>query len=86
MSNGVQLVSDAGGGSLTVNNASNSTLQALGIADFDVTKDFVSARFESLRIELLARRPSSRILCKQLTMLWHKSTATAALLAHRNDR
>ncbi|GFI43418.1 flagellin [Lachnospiraceae bacterium] len=40
MSNGVQLVSDASGGSITVNHASNSTLQALGIADFDVTKDF----------------------------------------------
>ena len=40
MSNGVQLVSDAGGGSITVNHAANSTLQALGIADFDVTKDF----------------------------------------------
>ena len=40
MSNGVQLVSDGGGGSITVNHAANSTLQALGIADFDVTKDF----------------------------------------------
>ncbi len=40
MSKGVQLVSDAGGGSVTVNHAANSTLQALGIEDFDVTKDF----------------------------------------------
>ena len=40
MSNGVQLISDGGGGSITVNHAANSTLQALGIADFDVTKDF----------------------------------------------
>lgn len=39
-SNGVQLVSDAGGGSLTVNNSLNSTTKALGIADFDVTKNF----------------------------------------------
>ncbi len=35
---GVQLVSDAGGSSLTVNNSLNSTTQALGIADFDITK------------------------------------------------
>lgn len=40
MRNGVQLVSDAGGGSVTVNQSVNSTSQALGIADFDVTKDF----------------------------------------------
>ena len=40
MSKGVQLVSDAGGGSITVNHAANSTLKALGIEDFDVTKDF----------------------------------------------
>lgn len=40
MSKGVQLVSDAGGGSLTVNHAADSTLKALGIEDFDVTKDF----------------------------------------------
>lgn len=37
---GVQLVSDADGGSLTVNSSVNSTTKALGIADFDVTKDF----------------------------------------------
>lgn len=37
---GVRLVSDADGGSITVNHSVDSTLQALGIADFDVTKDF----------------------------------------------
>lgn len=39
-SQGVQLVSDAGGGSITINNTTSSATQALGIADFDVTKDF----------------------------------------------
>ena len=39
MSNGVQLVANADN-TMTVNNASSSTLQALGIADFDVTKNF----------------------------------------------
>lgn len=39
MRNGVELISDAGGGSLTVNQSLNSTLQALGLADFDVTKN-----------------------------------------------
>ena len=39
-SEGVTLVSDASGGSITVNNSMDSTLQALGIADFDVTKNF----------------------------------------------
>lgn len=39
-SQGVQLVSDGNGGSLTINNTTSSATQALGIADFDVTKDF----------------------------------------------
>lgn len=39
-SQGINLVSDAGGGSLTINNTTSSATQALGIADFDVTKDF----------------------------------------------
>lgn len=38
--NGFQLASDANGSSITVNDSSNSTLDALGIADFDVTKNF----------------------------------------------
>lgn len=40
VSSGVQLVSDADGGSVSINSATNSTLEALGIADFDVTKNF----------------------------------------------
>lgn len=39
-SQGIELVSDAGGGSLAINNTTSSATQALGIADFDVTKDF----------------------------------------------
>lgn len=39
-SQGINLVSDAGGGSLTINNTASSATQALGLADFDVTKDF----------------------------------------------
>lgn len=38
--NGIQLVSDAGGGAINVNNSINSTLDALGLKDFDVTKNF----------------------------------------------
>ncbi len=37
---GIQLIADGDGSSVTVNNSTNSTLQALGIADFDVTKNF----------------------------------------------
>ena len=37
---GIRLIADGDGSSVTVNNSSNSTLQALGIADFDVTKNF----------------------------------------------
>lgn len=39
-SQGINLVSDAGGGSLTINNTTSSATQALGLANFDVTKDF----------------------------------------------
>lgn len=39
-SQGINLVSDASGGSLTINNTTSSATQALGLADFDVTKDF----------------------------------------------
>lgn len=38
--NGVRLVADADGASVTVNHSVNSTLESLGIADFDVTKGF----------------------------------------------
>ena len=38
--NGVELVGDANGSSITVNHAVNSTIDALGLADFDVTKNF----------------------------------------------
>jgi len=38
--NQFQLVSDADGGYVSINSATNSTLEALGIADFDVTKNF----------------------------------------------
>ncbi len=37
---GMQLASDSNGNSVTINNSVNSTLDALGIADFDVTKNF----------------------------------------------
>lgn len=37
---GLQLATDSNGNSVTINNSVNSTLDALGIADFDVTKDF----------------------------------------------
>lgn len=37
---GLQIASDANGNSVTINNSVNSTLDALGIADFDVTKNF----------------------------------------------
>ena len=37
---GLQIASDSNGNSVTINNSVNSTLDALGIADFDVTKDF----------------------------------------------
>lgn len=39
-SNGIQLVTSGDGTSITVNNSVNSTLEALGIADFDITKNF----------------------------------------------
>lgn len=39
-SQGINLVSDASGGSLTINNTTSSATQALGLANFDVTKDF----------------------------------------------
>lgn len=38
--NGFQIASDGNGNSITINNNVNSTLDALGIADFDVTKNF----------------------------------------------
>ncbi len=38
--NGIELVGDAGGSYINVNNSINSTVDALGLADFDVTKDF----------------------------------------------
>lgn len=37
---GLQIATDSNGNSVTINNSVNSTLDALGIADFDVTKDF----------------------------------------------
>lgn len=37
---GIQLVGDAGGSTINVNNSINSTIEALGLKDFDVTKDF----------------------------------------------
>lgn len=37
---GIELVGDAGGSSINVNNSINSTIEALGLKDFDVTKDF----------------------------------------------
>ncbi|MCI8598064.1 MAG: flagellin FliC5 [Lachnospiraceae bacterium] len=37
---GVKLVSDAYGGEINVNSSINSTIDALGLADFDVTKSF----------------------------------------------
>lgn len=37
---GLQLASDSNANSVTINNSVNSTLDALGIADFDVTKNF----------------------------------------------
>lgn len=40
LSQGLQIASDANGNSITINNSVNSTLDALGISDFDVTKDF----------------------------------------------
>jgi len=39
-SNGFQIAADGNGNSITINNQSNSTLKALGIEDFDVTKNF----------------------------------------------
>ncbi len=39
-SNGFQIASDGNGHSISIHNDSDSTLKALGIADFDVTKDF----------------------------------------------
>lgn len=38
--NGLQIASDANGNAVTIQNSANSTLDALGIADFDVTKKF----------------------------------------------
>lgn len=38
--NGLQIASDANGSSVTIQNSADSTLKALGIADFDVTKKF----------------------------------------------
>ena len=40
LKNGIQMASDANGNSMTIQNSANSTLDALGIADFDVTKKF----------------------------------------------
>lgn len=40
LQNGLNIASDANGNSITIQNQSNSTLDALGIADFDVTKKF----------------------------------------------
>lgn len=37
---GVQLVANGDNGSVIVNSSANTTIEALGIADFDVTKDF----------------------------------------------
>lgn len=56
MSNGVQLVSDADGGSLSVNQAADSTLQALGIADFDVTKNFNLQSIDDALAKVTANR------------------------------
>ena len=39
-SNGIQLVANADNDSISVNSSVNSTLKALGIEDFDVTKNF----------------------------------------------
>lgn len=39
-SNGIDLVGDAGGSSVNINKSVNSTLDALGLKDFDVTKNF----------------------------------------------
>lgn len=39
-SSGIELVGDADGNSFNVNHSINSTIDALGLADFDVTKDF----------------------------------------------
>lgn len=39
-SKGIGLVGDAGGSYINVNNTPSSTLDALGLKDFDVTKDF----------------------------------------------
>lgn len=38
--NGFQIAADGNGNSISINNSSNSTLEALGIADFDLTKNF----------------------------------------------
>lgn len=38
--NGFQIASDGNGNSISIQNGTNSTLKALGIADFDVTKSF----------------------------------------------
>lgn len=38
--NGIGLAADAGGGYINVNNSINSTVDALGLRDFDVTKNF----------------------------------------------
>lgn len=39
-SGGFKIATDGNGNSITINDQSNSTLKALGIADFDVTKNF----------------------------------------------
>ncbi|MCI8833969.1 MAG: flagellin FliC5 [Ruminococcus sp.] len=56
--NGVPLVSDADGGSLTINQSVNSTLQALGIADFDVTKGFDIRTIDSALEKVAGSRSS----------------------------
>lgn len=40
ISDGLKIAADANGSSITINSSVNSTLEALGIADFDVTKNF----------------------------------------------
>lgn len=57
-SEGVTLVSDASGGSITVNNSMDSTLQALGIADFDVTKNFDLQAIDDALAKVASNRSS----------------------------
>lgn len=44
---GFKIASDGSGNSISVQNDSNATLKALGIADFDVTKDFDLSTIDS---------------------------------------